>query len=286
MPPPQPPDLLALGADVPWPDQQAQASVLAAFASAPEAGCLGELAGWLAATQGVAVPRAPQRVRVVHFGGAPPSAVADLAATVAAGVVTVTGADVADAVRAGVAAADREVETGADLLIAACAGDLDPATAVISALSGAEPVALLPRGAAATDPAAWMQRAVRVRDSRRRLVPLRERPAELLAAAASTSLAAACSFVLQAAIRRTPVILDGVAVAAAALVARQVQPRAVRWWTSADTAAGPAGERARGQLGLPGVLGLGIGLGDGTAGLLCVPVLHAAAGLARARAAA
>ena len=70
--------------------------------------------------------------------------------------------------------------------------------------------------------------------------------------------------------------LDGLPAATAALVAYEAQPRAVRWWQSADLSPEPAHELALTKLGKRSVLDLGIGLGDGTAGLLAVPVLRAA----------
>jgi nicotinate-nucleotide--dimethylbenzimidazole phosphoribosyltransferase len=283
-----PPDPLAVAADVQWPDHDAETAVARHLDRVAGAGRLAEIARWLAATGGGLTPTTPSRPRLVLFA-APDGHVAELAETVGAGVRTLAlpdAAPIGDAVAAGIAAADEEVERGADLLVAACPGQQDPAAALVSALTGAEPVALLARGAAATDPLAWMARAVRVRDTRRQLVPLRERPGELLVELGSAALAAACGFVLQAAVRRTPVILDGSAVAAAAVLVYETQPRAMRWWAVADGTGDPAAERAHTQLGLAPLLALGTDLGDGTAGLLCVPILRAAAGLARAAAAA
>lgn len=283
-----PPDPLAVATDVEWPDHDAQTAVATFFEQLPGAGRLSEAAQWLAAARGGPAPVMPERVRVVVFAPAA-GHLADLADAVGAGIRTVTlpeGSSAGSAVAAGIAAADEEVERGSDLLVAACPGEQEPATAVVSALTGAEPVALLARGAAATDPVAWMERAVRVRDTRRRIAPLRDRPGDLLAELGSAPLAAACGFLLQAAVRRTPVVLDGTAVAAAAVLAYEAQPRATRWWMASDSAADPAAERAHARLGLAPLLALGTELGDGTAGLLCVPILRAAAGLARFAAAA
>src|SRR5439155_17886543 len=149
------------------------------------------------------------------------------------------------------------------------------AAVLVSVLTNAEPVKVMPRGAG-LDPDSWMARAIAVRDGRRRAFPLRDKPAELLSVAGTADLAAATGFVLRAAARRTPVLLDGVHAAAAALVAYEAQPRAVRWWRSADLSAHPAHELALTKLGQRSVLDLGIGLGDGTAGVLALAVLRAA----------
>ncbi len=87
--------------------------------------------------------------------------------------------------------------------------------------------------------------------------------------------------VLRAAARRTPVLLDGPVAAAAALLAYEAQPRAVRWWAAADLGSDPAHELALTRMGQQAVLGLGTGLGDGLAGVLTVPVIRTAEAIGR-----
>jgi nicotinate-nucleotide--dimethylbenzimidazole phosphoribosyltransferase len=115
-----------------------------------------------------------------------------------------------------------------------------------------------------------------VRDLRRRGYPHRLEPAELVAAIGSAELATAAGFVLEAAARRTPVLLDGLAAVAAALLAYEAKPRAVRWWRLADRTPVPAHELAATTMALEPVLDLGLRLADGTAGALAVTVLRAA----------
>jgi nicotinate-nucleotide--dimethylbenzimidazole phosphoribosyltransferase len=125
-----------------------------------------------------------------------------------------------------------------------------------------------------------MRRAEQVRDGRRRAIGLREQPAELLAELGEPALAAAAGFVLQAAVRRTPVLVDGTGAAAAALVAYQAQPRVVRWLVSAGTTPDPAHALAVTTMGLRCLLDLDVDTGDGTAGLAAIPLLRTAARLA------
>jgi len=141
-------------------------------------------------------------------------------------------------------------------------------------------VKVLTRGAAATRPDAWMDLAVEVRDARRRCMSLRDKPDELLLGVGSTRLAAAAGICMHAAVRRTPVVLDGPAAAVSALVAYEAAPRAVRWWCAADLGPDPVHDLALTRLGQKPVLGLGTGRGDGLAALLAVPVLQSAARLA------
>lgn len=265
-------DLLELGAEVRTPDAAARVR--------PAADRLDDLAAWLAATSGNRVPDRLKRTRLAVPGAVLPVA-AELAAAAEVGVRELPGgADPAAGYAHGVAAADDEIDAGADLLVVA-AGDDTPAPALlVSLLTGAEPVALLPRGAAAADSAAWIAAAAELRDARRALTPLRHSPGELLEALESPVLGAVTGFTLRAAARRTPVLLDGRAAVAAALLITEVQPRAAQWWQLADTAADPVHTRAVQHLGQSPVLDLGAGRGDGPAALLAVGVLRTAVALA------
>ena len=144
--------------------------------------------------------------------------------------------------------ADDEIDGGADLLVVGRAGGADAAVAV-SVLTNTEPVKVLARGAAATDPDAWMERAVAVRDARRACMTVRADPDRLLAEIGSARLAVVGGLVLRAAARRTPVLLDGPVAAAAALIAYEAQPRAVRWWAAADLGTDPLHELALTRMG-------------------------------------
>lgn len=277
--------MLSIAADVDWPDNDAASAARAALASAPvDCGRLGELAEWLAGVQGCYPPRDFVRVRAVVFGSPPtapdpsrsPEAIAEL---VDAGIRTVAGSEqpVEQAIQAGAELADAEVDAGADLVVVAVQGP-DAGTrslALVSVLTNTEPVKVLPRGTRLA-PEEWMRQAVAVRDARRLAMPHRSEPAALLDVTGGPDLAAAAGFVLRCAARRTPVLLDGLPAVTAALVAYEAQPRAVRWWKCADVSAEPAHELALTKLGQRAVLDLGTGLGDGTAGLLAVPVLRAA----------
>ncbi|TAM81773.1 MAG: nicotinate-nucleotide--dimethylbenzimidazole phosphoribosyltransferase, partial [Jatrophihabitans sp.] len=130
------------------------------------------------------------------------------------------------------------------------------------------------------DAQAWMRRAVTVRDRRRRLVGLRHEPGALLDALADATLATAVGVVLQAAARRTPVVLDGAGATAAAALAFEAQPRAVRWWAAADAGTDPGQQRVLALTGISALLRLGVDTGDGTAALLALHLLRAACLLA------
>jgi nicotinate-nucleotide--dimethylbenzimidazole phosphoribosyltransferase len=270
------PDLLALGADVEW--TSFEAANAARDSADPRHGRLGELAEWLASTQGVTPPKEPARPRCVVFGPAS-AAATEVAAALDVGLREARvdpDATVPDALAAGVAAADAEVDGGADLLVVADPDEAAASALLVSLLADVEPVALLPRGTAAIDTAAWIARAEYLRDARRAVADKRDEPAELVAALGHAPLAATVGFVLRAAARRTPLVLDGAAAAAAALVCQRIQPRSGRWWRFADSSPNPVHARVLDELGQRPVLDLASAAGDGTAGLLTVPLLRAA----------
>lgn len=189
-----------------------------------------------------------------------------------------TGAEAAQAFRAGLAIADEEVDGGADLLVPGDMGigNTTPAAVLVAALTGEGPSAVTGRGTGIDD-AGWMRKAAVVRDAVRRGRPKAGDPLGLLATAGGADLAAMTGFLIQAAVRRTPVVLDGVVSAAAALVAERIAPAAPPWWIVGSRSTEPAQHLALERLGLVPLLDLGMRLGEGTGGLVALPLLAAAA---------
>lgn len=276
-------DLRTLGADVPWPDHERASRVREALAPDAALGQLTALAEWVA---GVHSGDAFAAVRALIIGGEPGPGVSEAAeaAGVSLHAVTELPANPADALQAGVDLADAEADRGTDLVILAAPGVGTDAAVAVSVLTNTEPVKVLSRGAAATDPQAWMARAVAVRDGRLAVYRHRDSADAVLDAIDSPRLAATAGFALQAAVRRTPVVLDGPSATAGALVAHEAQSRAVRWWCAADAGPDPLHTIALTRLGQHSLLDLGTGLGDGLAGVLTVPLLQAAARLGARRA--
>lgn len=191
-----------------------------------------------------------------------------------------TQAEVAAALEAGRAIADEEVDGGADLLIAGDMGigNTTPAAVLISALTGAEPVAVVGR-ATGIDDATWMRKTVAIRDALRRARPVSADPVALLRTVGGADLAAMTGFLAQAAVRRTPVLLDGMVVGAAAMVAEELAPGARYWWLAAHRADEPAHAMVLDRLQLPPLLDLGMRLGEGTGALAALPLVQLSAHL-------
>jgi nicotinate-nucleotide--dimethylbenzimidazole phosphoribosyltransferase len=299
------------------PDAEARRAAVARYAElAVPAGALGRLAElgcWLAAVQGTCPPRPPARPRVVlvaadhgiaaagvsavrvvdvavdHSPDAPPPGsilAPDPRYRVGSGSGRIDRADALTeqeaqrAVAIGRTLADEEVDAGADLLVpgALGVGATTPASVLVAAITGAEPVAVVGRGSGIDDET-WMRKAAAVRDSLRRARPHVRDPLALLRVAGGADLAVLAGLLVQAAVRRTPVLLDGLVTGAAALVADEMAPGAREWWLLAQRSPEPAMTRAAEHLELSPLLDLHVRTEDGAGALAVVPLLPMAARL-------
>lgn len=186
-----------------------------------------------------------------------------------------------DEVRAALAAgrdiADEEVDGGADLLIAGDMGigNTTPATVLIAAVTNTEPVAAVGRGTGVDD-AGWIRKTAAIRDSLRRARPVVKDPIALLRTVGGADLAAMTGFLIQAAVRRTPVVLDGVVVTAAALVANDLSVGASAWWLAGHRSTEPAHALALAHLRMDPLLDLSMRLGEGSGAMVALPILSGA----------
>lgn len=181
------------------------------------------------------------------------------------------------AIDAGIRLADEEIDGGADLLIVGDMGigNTTPAATIISVITSTEPVKVVGRGTGIDDNA-WMRKTTAIRDARARSAELRWQPVELLRTVGGADIAAMAGFLLRASARRTPVLLDGLVVCAAALIINELQPRAGRWWQAAHLSTEPAHAMALTRLGLKPLVDLGMRLGEGSGALVALPIVRAA----------
>jgi nicotinate-nucleotide--dimethylbenzimidazole phosphoribosyltransferase len=188
-----------------------------------------------------------------------------------------TDDETARAIAAGRTIADEEVDAGADLLIAGDMGigNTTAAAVLVAALTNAEPVAVVGFGTGIDD-AGWARKTAAVRDALFRTRLVSPNPVGLLRCCGGADLAAMAGFCAQAAVRRTPLLLDGMAVTAAALVAERLAPGARRWWQAGHRSTEPAHELALSALELDPILDLRMRLGEGTGAAVALPVLRAA----------
>jgi nicotinate-nucleotide--dimethylbenzimidazole phosphoribosyltransferase len=188
-----------------------------------------------------------------------------------------TTAETEQALLAGISVADQEVDEGADLLVTGDMGigNTTPAATLVAALTGSEPEDVVGRGTGIDDDT-WRRKAGAVGAALDRARPVLTDPIRLLATVGGADFAAMTGFLLGAAARRTPVLLDGVMSGACALAAAQVAPDAARWWLAGHRSTEPAHSLALAHLGLAPLLDLDLRLGEGTGALTALPVLRAA----------
>ncbi|MER7723792.1 nicotinate-nucleotide--dimethylbenzimidazole phosphoribosyltransferase [Streptomyces sp. NPDC096323] len=186
------------------------------------------------------------------------------------------------AVRLGMAIADEEADSGTDLVVLGdlSVGGTTAAATLIAALCGTDASVVTGRGGAGIDDLAWMRKCAAVRDALRRARPVLGDQVELLATVGGADLAAMTGFLLQCAVRRLPVILDGVVSAACALVGQRAAFRAPDWWLAGQLSGEPAQAKALDRMALNPLLDHGVIVGEGSGALLALPFVQAAAALA------
>ncbi|MCR5977205.1 nicotinate-nucleotide--dimethylbenzimidazole phosphoribosyltransferase [Gordonia jinghuaiqii] len=192
----------------------------------------------------------------------------------------ITLAEARMALAAGRAIADDLIDSGTDVLIAGemGIGNTTPATVLVGALARREPVEIVGRGTGVDD-AGWMRKTAAIRDGMRRARKVIHDPLALLAAVGGADLTATAGFLAQAALRRTPVILDGVVITAAAMVANELAPGAMRWWIAGHLSVEPAHRIALEHLDLEPVLDLSMRLGEGSGAVLALPIVQSSVDL-------
>lgn len=179
------------------------------------------------------------------------------------------------AFEAGRAVADTEIDAGADLLIPGDMGigNTTVAAALVAASLGLPAAEVVGTGTG-IDEAGRAHKVTVVEAALAR--PRGSDPFSLLTALGSACAAATAGFVVQGAVRGVPVLLDGVFSGAAALVAREIAPGAVRWWLAGHRSTEPSQAFALKALGLEPILDLGLRLGEGSGAVQAVPTLRAA----------
>lgn len=184
------------------------------------------------------------------------------------------------AIEIGKRIADQEIDSGADILIPGDIGigNTTTAAALVGTFTLAEPVVVVGRGTGIDDEA-WKIKVSAIRDAMFRVRELRQDPLAIAQKIASPDLVALAAFIAQAAVRRTPVLLDGVTVTAAALLANKFAPGARRWFIAGHRSPEPAHAIALDALALDPILDLGINLGEAAGGAAALPLLKMAVDL-------
>ena len=155
-------------------------------------------------------------------------------------------------------------------------GNTTASAALICALTGLDPVAVVGRGTGVDD--AGLERK---RDAVRRALDVNREaiargPQDALAAVGGLEIAALAGVILETARSRKPVIIDGFISGAAALVANAMEPRAAGYMIASHRSQELGHAEVLGRLGLQPLLDLDLRLGEGTGGVLALPLVRAA----------
>lgn len=181
------------------------------------------------------------------------------------------------AIEVGITVANRLLDSGAHALITGDMGiaNTTPSAALISVFTGADPGVVTGLGTGIDS------------DTHRRKVgviqaalalhnPTDEDPIGALACVGGLEHAALVGFILGAAARRAPVILDGVIACSAALVAAAIEHDAVGAMIAGHLSVEPGAAAALAHLDLDPLLDLGLRLGEGTGAVLATPIVASA----------
>ena len=187
--------------------------------------------------------------------------------------------EAARAILAGAGIAEELVESGGvDLLVTGDMGigNTTPAACLIAAFTGRPAGEATGRGTGIDD--ATLERKIRVVEEALDLHrPDPGDPVGALAALGGLEHAAIVGLILTGAVYGIPVLLDGIVSNSAALVARALAPDSIDYAIAGHLSAEPGARVALENLGLEPLLDLNMRLGEGTGGLLAVPLVHAAA---------
>ena len=187
--------------------------------------------------------------------------------------------EAARAVLAGASVAEELVDSGGvDLLVTGDMGigNTTPAACLISAFTGRPAAEVTGRGTGIDDDTYALKVGV-VEEALTLHEPDSSDPLGVLAALGGLEHAALAGIILMGAACQVPVVLDGVVSNSAALVARALCPNSVDYLFAGHLSVEPGARAVLDKLDLYPLLDLGMRLGEGTGGLLAVPVLQGAA---------
>ena len=197
--------------------------------------------------------------------------------------VAMSREEAARAVLAGAGVAEELVESGGvDLLVTGDMGigNTTPAACLVAAFTGRPAGEVTGRGTGIDD-ATFEQKTGVVERALELHSPDTGDPMSVLAALGGLEHAALVGVILMGAVYGVPVILDGVVSNSAALVARALAPHSGDYLVAGHLSVEPGASVEQQKPGHEPNLDLGMRLGEGTGGLLAVPLVQAAARVMR-----
>jgi nicotinate-nucleotide--dimethylbenzimidazole phosphoribosyltransferase len=195
--------------------------------------------------------------------------------------VALSGEEVEQAFAAGASLADELAARAVDCLVLGeiGMGNTTSTAALVCALTGASPSVAVGRGTGLDAEGLERKRALVAAALALHGSPLE--PLAALAAVGGLELAALAGAATAAERRGLPVVLDGYATGAAALVAARIAPAVGEVLVASHRSAEPGHELVLAELGLEPLLDLRLRLGEASGALLALPIIAAAGALHR-----
>lgn len=195
---------------------------------------------------------------------------------IAVGAAMSTG-EAEDAISVGIELVRQHKEQGTKIIVTGemGIGNTTTAAALTSVLLGLPPKAVTGRGAGLDDvrlahKTEIIERAIAVNK------PDRSKPTELLAKLGGLDIAGMTGLFLGGAVYHIPVVIDGVISAAAAAIAAAIAPDCREYMLASHCSSEPAGRLLLDSLGLKAPIQAEMRLGEGTGGLMLLPLLDCA----------
>lgn len=194
-----------------------------------------------------------------------------------------TASEAERAVQVGIDTANNLVDSGVQVIAVDSIGigGTTPAAAIVGALTSTEAALLAApvRGLGNRElytraVNVWKSKTEIVRDAMYQVRNVLDEPIAVAQMIGSPDIAATMGLLAQAAVRRTPVIIDGPVSAAAAMLAAILAPGADDWWLAATVTTEPAHALALEKLGLTPLLDAGLAMGGGTGAMLALDLLR------------
>lgn len=180
------------------------------------------------------------------------------------------------AIEAGITVADQLIDEGATILLTGDMGiaNTTASAALISAFCDRDPGMVTGYGTG-IDTATHARKIEVIKSALALHKPSNDDPVGVLAAVGGLEHAAIAGFILGAAARRVPILLDGVIAAAGALAAQALAPECREAMVAGHRSVEPGATVALGKLDLAPLLELGMRLGEGTGAVLAYPIVAA-----------
>ena len=189
-----------------------------------------------------------------------------------------SSADLAEALQVGVDVANRFADAGHTVLIGGDMGigNTTPAAALTAVFTGRSVSEVTGRGTGVDDAGLARKIAV-IEQGLAKHQPDASKPLDVLAQVGGLEIAALTGLYLGAAARGVAAILDGFIVTSAALVAAALAPAVKDYFFASHTSQEPGHLLQLERLELTPLFDLGMRLGEGTGGVLALPMLKSAA---------